>query len=86
MTLTKQGRVEGSSIVFTSPLPLSDGTPVTVQIETLPDTASVSPGAPADFAALRFFGMWSDRQDMEDASAWVGGERAKWRQRITRRD
>ncbi len=81
MSLTKQGRVEGSSIVFSSPLPLSDGTQVTVQIETVPPSAAVPPASPADLATFPFFGMWSGREDMEDAAAWVREERAAWPQR-----
>lgn len=85
MALTKQGRVEGASIVFSSPLPLSDGTEVSVQIETLPNEASATPPFP-DFASLPFFGMWADRADLQDATAWVATERSQWPQRATRRD
>ncbi|MGH7200900.1 MAG: hypothetical protein ACREJB_09865 [Planctomycetaceae bacterium] len=29
----------------------------------------------ADLAAERFVGMWADRQDLQDSSAWVRGVR-----------
>ena len=85
MTLTKQGRVEGSAIVFSSPLPLSDGTEVTVQIQTSSDPAAGQPPE-AELATMAFIGMWSDREDMLDSGDWVGRQRSQWPDRTTRQD
>ncbi|MCZ6681353.1 MAG: type II toxin-antitoxin system Phd/YefM family antitoxin [Candidatus Poribacteria bacterium] len=35
---------------------------------------------------LPFFGMWADRDDMRDSTAWVRKEREKWHQRVTHQD
>lgn len=35
---------------------------------------------------LPFLGMWADREDMRNSTAWVRKEREKWHQRLARRD
>jgi hypothetical protein len=37
-----------------------------------------------DFAALPFFGMWADREEITDSAAWVRREREQWHQRAAR--
>ena len=37
-----------------------------------------------DFASLPFFGMWADRQEMQDSEAYVRREREQWQQRLKR--
>jgi hypothetical protein len=39
-----------------------------------------------DFASLPFFGMWADREEMQDGAAWVRQEREQWQQRAARQD
>lgn len=36
-----------------------------------------------DFENLPFFGMWADRDEMNDSVDWVRREREKWQQRLT---
>lgn len=87
MSFTKRGRVQGSSIVFSTPVPLPEGAQVAVQIEALPEASAPShPESAADLTSQPFFGMWANRPDMEDSAAWVEGERQRWAQRTTRQD
>ncbi len=39
-----------------------------------------------DFARLPFFGMWADREDIRDSTAWVRERRGQWHQRSSRTD
>jgi hypothetical protein len=83
----ERGRVKGRSIIFPKPLALPEGTVVNVQIQPL--VITTKPTAYADdkeFRSLPFFGMWADREDMQDSVAWVRREREKWQQRATRQD
>ena len=85
MALIERGKVQGGGIVFSEPLALPEGTEVVVRIEPL--TQPASPGtADEDFATLPFFGMWADREDMEDSAVWVRRERERWQQRTARQD
>lgn len=81
MTLIECGKVQGGGIVFPKPLPLPEGTEVTVHIKLL---ATRQPPESHDFASLPFFGMWADRQEMRDSVAWVQKEREQWQQRLER--
>ena len=87
MGWTEQGRVQGGTIVFSKPLPLAEGTEVTVRIEAVVQEPGESRFAVnAAFGTLPFFGMWADRDDMADSAAWVGKERQRWQQRTSRQD
>jgi len=87
MTLRERGKIQAGNIVFPKPLALPEGTEVLVSIEPLAvKTQAASSSAEEDFAALPFFGMWRDRQDMKDSVAWVRKERKRWQQRVTRQD
>ena len=35
-------------------------------------------------SSLPFFGMWADREDMADSTAWVRKERERWSERSAR--
>lgn len=87
MTLIGRGKVQGGGIVFPEPLTLPEGTEVVIFIEA-PAVGQQSglPGTDEDFAALSFFGMWADREDMRDSAAWVRRERERWQQRAVRQD
>jgi hypothetical protein len=84
MTWFEHGRVKDGAIVLPRPLPLPEGTEVTVRIE------AVAAGKPAmaagETTSTPFFGMWSDRQDLADSAAWIRKERAQWPQRSSRQD
>ena len=87
MTLTERGKVQSGGIVFSEPLALPEGAEVLVRIEPL--VAGEPPDAPAgemSLAALPFFGMWADREEMRDSAAWVRREREQWQQRLAQRD
>jgi hypothetical protein len=84
MAFIECGKIQNGSIVFSKPLPLTEGTEVVVRIERLPlcsQTATSEAGE--DFASLPFFGMWADREDMKDSVAWVRRRREQWHQRAT---
>ena len=86
MTLFEQGRIEGGAIVLAKPLPLPEGTEVTVRIETASGpTASSDASGSEEFASLPFFGMWANREDLADTVAWVRREREQWQQRVSPR-
>ncbi len=87
VALMERGRIKGRSIIFPRPLALPEGTEVVVQIQ--PFVITTRPAAHADdreFRSLPFFGMWANREDMQDSVAWVRKEREKWQQRATRQD
>ena len=86
MVLLERGKVKSGAIVFSEPLTLPEGTEVLVQIEPVAARAQSVGPASADFAALPFFGMWADREEMSDSAAWVGREREQWQQRLKQRD
>ncbi len=87
MALREHGKIQGGNIVFPKPLALPEGTEVLVSIELLAvKERTASSGIEEDFAALPFFGMWRDRQDMKDSVAWVRKERRRWQQRVARQD
>ena len=79
----EHGKVQDGSILLSKPLPLPEGTEVVIHIEPI-NTArqSTTSDEREDFAALPFFGMWAEREDMSDSASWVRKERQKWHQRI----
>ena len=73
--------------MFSKPLTLTDGTEVVVHIEPLTTTSQADTSEMGeDFAALSFFGMWAEREDMKDSTAWVRRNRKQWQQRLARQD
>ncbi len=86
MLLMERGKVKGGGIVFSEPLTLPEGTEVVVQIEPVEAAPQSAGPSSADFAALPFFGMWADREEMSDSAAWVRRGREQWQQRLTQRD
>ena len=93
MAQVAQGKVQNGSIVFPQPLPLPEGMEVVVRIDpitagsqTTPCRATRVPDASTHFADLPFFGMWRDREDMRDTSAWVRKEREQWQRLAARQD
>jgi hypothetical protein len=85
MALIERGKVQNGNIVLSHPLALPEDTEVVVHIELLAQEVAPSE-AVKDFASLPFFGMWADREDMEDSVAWVRQERERWQQRAVRQD
>lgn len=86
MNWLEHGRIQGGAIVLPKPLPLPEGTEVTIRIETIHDDKSSSGVSMGEFASLPFFGMWADRNDMADSAQWVHEERKQWQQRTQRQD
>ncbi len=86
MSWLEHGRIQGGAIVLPKPLPLPEGTEVSIRIEAI--HGGKTPPAPpqGEFASLPFFGMWADRDDMADSTHWVQQEREQWQQRTHRRD
>jgi hypothetical protein len=91
MIKVERGQVKNGGIVFPEPLGLPDGTLVTVAVQPQPNSGEPQPNSgmstlpeeESGFESLPFFGIWADRQDMEDSTAWVRQERARWRERVT---
>jgi hypothetical protein len=86
MRWVRLGRVQNRTIVFTEPLQVPEGTEVFVQIESVEVAPSDAAGTVQEFATLPFFGMWADRQDIQDSAAWVRQGREQWQHRATRPD
>jgi hypothetical protein len=87
MELVKRGKVHNGTIVFPEPLEIPEGTEVEIRIEPVPEpqTPPTVP-RPEEFTSQPFFGMYADRDDLQDSVAWVNRERQKWHQRSQRRD
>jgi hypothetical protein len=84
MKVVTRGTVQNGMVTVHEPLPLPDGTEVTISIEA--DEAQGTPVSEeqvTEFTALPFHGMWADREDMADSVAWVRRIREQWRQRPT---
>ena len=87
MIKVERGEVKNGGIVFAQPLGLPEGTRVAVVIEPIPEAGeSVDLTEENDFDSLPFFGMWVDRAEMQDSTAWVRQERERWQQRAARQD
>ena len=86
MALRERGKIQEGKIVFPKPLTLPEGTQVLVSIEPLAVKKQTASSKEEDFAALPFFGMWKNRRDMKDSTAWVRKERKRWQQRVVRQD
>jgi hypothetical protein len=85
MKVVTRGTVQNGMITVHEPLPLPDGTKVTISLEVdEAKGAPVSEEQVTEFASLPFHGMWADREDMTDSVAWVREIRKQWRQRPTR--
>lgn len=82
-----RGKVEGGRIVLMEPEMLPEGMRVIILADELPaPTETEDHDEGAEFERLPFFGMWSDREDMQDSAAWVRREREQWQHRTTRPD
>lgn len=81
MSVVVRGTVRSRALDLSDPLPLPEGTEVIVTIEPLP---SKEPQALSDedFLTLPFFGMWADREEMEDSVAWVRKMREAWQEQV----
>ena len=84
--LSGKGRIRGGQVVLAIPLPLADGTEVTVDIKPTRKRQKSKAMSSEEFRALPAFGMWAGRADMKDSVQWEREERAKWRQRSQRQD
>ena len=84
--IIEEGKVNNGHIILSKPLSLPEGTEVRVQIEPIKpdDTQSTAAEAREEFASLPCFGMWADREDMQDSVAWVQKQREEWIERGTR--
>jgi hypothetical protein len=87
MTLIQRGKVQKGALVLAEPLTLPEGMEVIVRIET-PDVSGATTVLPEgeDIANLPFVGMWADRDDIGDSTAWVRRGRDEWHQRALRQD
>ena len=84
--LIRKGKVCAGQVVLPFPLPLEEGTEVTVEVKPAPKQRKPKTMTTEEFLSLPFFGMWADREDMKDSVEWVNKERAKWSQRSKRKD
>ena len=84
------GTVQDGRIVLSRPVPLPDGTVVSVSMTPLqvdqPSEAQAEEDV-EDFADESFAGMWADHPDMADGgAAWVHRVRHGWKQQTARQD
>jgi hypothetical protein len=79
MTWRGRGHIQNGAIVLAQAAPLPNGTEVDVRIEST-DAPRVY-DSNSSFTSLPFFGMWSDRQDLEEADQWLRNQREQWHQR-----
>jgi hypothetical protein len=87
MTIIEHGKMRDGAIAFPRPLNLPEGVEVVVKIETLSeDLRGADSITDIDFASLPFFGMWGDREEMNDSVGWGRREREQWQERMFRRD
>ncbi len=87
MPLIQRGKVQDGKIVFAEPVALPEGSEVLVSIEPFAEPNRAPPAQQAeDFVSLPFFGMYANREDLEDSVAWVHRERQKWHHRAQRPD
>jgi hypothetical protein len=87
MTVTGRGTVQAGGIVLAEPLALPEGTEVIVSVEVIgPRPGGAGPPAVTRFTDLPFFGMWADRENLEDSTAYVRKEREQWQHRALRQD
>lgn len=87
MVNIRHGEVKNGSIVFSEPLDLPEGAQVSVVVEPLAESgAPIDLAEGQDFNSLPFFGMWADREEMQDSTAWVRQAREQWQQRAARQD
>ncbi|GMU23769.1 MAG: hypothetical protein AMXMBFR13_38470 [Phycisphaerae bacterium] len=78
--LVEHGKIQRGQIVLSAPVGLPDGTDVVVRIEAPTAGGPARPDSAA-FSSLPVFGMWADRENMQDAVDWVNQEREQWRNR-----
>jgi hypothetical protein len=81
---TIHGKVEGGRIIASSPVKLSDLNDALITVWNVPDAAIRA--RLESLLADPAIGMWADREDMVDSSAWIREQRAKWLQRPYRSD
>ena len=93
MAMQELGRVQDGTVVLKAPINLPDGTEVLVHIEVVTERNAGPPastlGASARLARAdeaegtpRFYGLWADRAEMEDSTAWLRKQREAWTSRV----
>ena len=85
MAMIEHGTIYQGGIIFDHGLTLPEGTPVVVHIEAQGASAAAAM-RDEEFLKLPFFGMWSNREDMQDSVDWVQKEREAWSTRVYRAD
>jgi len=84
MSVVVHGRVRSGSLELADPLPLPEGTEVLVSIDPVGRAGAAAAMSDEEFLGQGFFGMWADREDMQDSVAWVREAREAWGQRAQR--
>ena len=77
MSFIIKAHYDGKYIVPDSPVDLPIDQPLEIEIHLLPQKAKDS-NKEIDITSLPFFGMWSDRKDIENSVDWVNDERENW--------
>ncbi|MBI3946803.1 MAG: hypothetical protein HY321_12845 [Armatimonadetes bacterium] len=81
MPVVVHGRVRSGALELSDPLPMPEGTEVTVSIEAVGVPRRCKAMSDEEFLALPFFGIWADREEMQDSVAWVRKVREAWQER-----
>jgi len=79
MTWRGRGHIQNGAIILAESAPIPDGTLVEVRIESASGQSVHIHNS--SFTSLPFFGMWSDRHDLEEADKWLRNQREQWHQR-----
>jgi len=74
------GRIQGGVVIPDAPLDMPDGLEVEVQITArdVPGPSELNSGSNIE----SLFGIWRDRGDMADSTAWVRKQRDEWQNRL----
>ena len=91
MSVIIKAHFDGKTIVPDSQVDIPANQPLEVEVRLLPKktshtTMTKTANKKLDITSLPFFGMWSDREDMENSTEWVQKERENWKNRNTSTD
>jgi hypothetical protein len=89
MSVIIKAHFDGKNIVPDSLVDLPSDQPLEVEVRLLPKKVKDSNKViqrRSSITSLPFFGMWSDRTDIQDSTEWVNKERENWNNRHANTD
>jgi hypothetical protein len=82
-SIVVRGHFDGKNIVPDEPVDLPSEQQLEIRVRVV-SAGRTHRRRRSRITSLPFFGMWSDREEMRDASEWVRKERERWSERLTR--